>query len=321
MSEMHADRLRDRVIRDRNASQIRRLRMYAMLQMLGILGALLIVLAVLTGQDFWEDIFPLGGSAVYVILWSSAATLAVTGLSAWAMTFLQYGITSPSGALQLTRFLEIGGASNEFKENDHDDDHIDIEDDEDEELTTADNIIGRLTLEINDQGNRANLNLVIGGITAFLALALLVWTTVDTNIRLESAIKISSTAIVGDSLAAYLYWGPFISKIFMSSSAAFFAFFFLSTYRRNLAEIRYFHNELTNVEARVLAAELCGETSEGVATKLEILKSMGATERNFILRKGESTTDLAQKELDRKEVAAWADALFQAAKRAETRSP
>ncbi|QDH72090.1 hypothetical protein [Brevundimonas sp. M20] len=148
----------------------------------------------------------------------------------------------------------------------------------------------RLDLEIQNQDRKANLNLIIGGGGALLALAILV----------------ISVFLPPRAADPAMFWAVAGARAFLSLTASVFAFFFLSTYRRNLSESRYFHNELTNVEAKLLAIQLYSEVKlakpdRGDATMLEMLKGLASTERNFILRKGETTTDLHQKDIDRQE--------------------
>lgn len=74
------------------------------------------------------------------------------------------------------------------------------------------------------------------------------------------------------------------------------AFFFLSLYRTGLTESKYFENELTNMEARMMA--FLGACRSETKTALnDVLKDLARTERNFLLKRGESTVSLRQQEL------------------------
>jgi hypothetical protein len=148
-------------------------------------------------------------------------------------------------------------------------------------------MVGRLLAEIDNQARRANLNLVMGVFTAAVAIFVLVW--------------LAATAPPLPSMTPMTYWGAFASKLSLSTATSFFAYFFLATYRRNLNEIRYFQNELTNIQSRLFAVEAC-EPGKGDSTRLAILKMIAATERNFTLKRGETTVDLAHKRLDREEI-------------------
>lgn len=152
-------------------------------------------------------------------------------------------------------------------------------------------MVTRLKNEIRDQGKRANLNLGLGIIAAIISAGVLLWLTV----------LASNNDTPAQHHFIMRYWGGFASKVLLSSTFSLFAIFFLSTYRRNLSEIRYFHNELTNLDARLYAVKQC-EDAKSEATKMKILEGMGATERNFILKKGETTIDLLQKQMDHDDV-------------------
>lgn len=104
------------------------------------------------------------------------------------------------------------------------------------------------------------------------------------------------------------YSGAFLAKLALSVSANVFAFFFLATYRRNLSEIRYFHNELTNIQTRTLAVYVAAEKMLDKPLA-DALKALSATERNFVLKKGETTADLTVKGMDKEEVGALTAAL------------
>lgn len=157
--------------------------------------------------------------------------------------------------------------------------------------------VARLREELRAQGQRANLNLTVGLFAAVSAIGFLVWLAIITaDFLIPNA---SNTA--QPSFSTTIYWGSFASKIAVSISANIFAFFFLSTYRRNLNEIRYFQNELTNLESQFFSLFFAKEQGFEDAQK-KILMALSATERNFVLRKGETTTDIAMRRMDVDEV-------------------
>jgi hypothetical protein len=152
------------------------------------------------------------------------------------------------------------------------------------------NLLNRLRTEIREQGRRANTNLVVGIIAAAIGIALLLWLAIDT-----SEVASQNTNQINDG---YRFWSQFLSKSLMSLACNVFAFFFLSTYRRNLSEIRYFHNEMTNMQAKLIATRLTAAPGlEEVRQK--VILDLSAIERNFILKKGELTIDMGAREADR----------------------
>ena len=76
-----------------------------------------------------------------------------------------------------------------------------------------------------------------------------------------------------------------------------FAYFFLKLYRTSLAEIKYFQNEITNIEAKHLALTTAIQSSNTEYLK-EVIGGLLATERNHILSKDQTTVELEKARLD-----------------------
>lgn len=76
-----------------------------------------------------------------------------------------------------------------------------------------------------------------------------------------------------------------------------FSFFFLRLYKRNLEDVKYFHNERTNIDSKIIALKasiLLGKEE----LIMEIIKGFSTVERNFILKKDETTISLERVRLD-----------------------
>lgn len=145
----------------------------------------------------------------------------------------------------------------------------------------------RLKGEIESLGRRGNLSLVIGVITTSLAVLVLATTV------------LSTTQNVGtDSLISY-----YAPRITLSIFIEIFSFFFLRLYKSGLSEIKYFQNELTNLELKFIAIEKAAIFSSD-ETVSKVIMELITTERNFKLGKDESTVDLekykSEKESDKK---------------------
>lgn len=89
----------------------------------------------------------------------------------------------------------------------------------------------------------------------------------------------------------FLLW--FIPRLSIVIFIQVFAYFFLGLYRGNLVDIKYFNNELTNMEYKRMGAEVAlleGTSDNPLVPQLalELLK----VERNFVLKKGETAADL-----------------------------
>lgn len=168
----------------------------------------------------------------------------------------------------------------------------------------------RLEAEIRDQGRKASTNLSMGASTALLGIGFLIWLAFDTA-SLSRDLTSQIAAQTGEDMLGaanavphpMVYWGHFAAKVGLSFSANIFSLFFLSTYRRNLTEIKFFQNELTNVEMQLISLFFADEKKYPDAQK-KILQTLSGVERNSILKRGETTADIQLKEMDLQETAA-----------------
>ena len=90
-----------------------------------------------------------------------------------------------------------------------------------------------------------------------------------------------------------------------------FAYFFLGLYKSSLTEIKYFQNEITNIEAKYLAMDQAIILGDKPTIK-KLLDHISKTERNFILKKGESTTLLESEKLNAQQQTKLLDAVTKA---------
>lgn len=134
----------------------------------------------------------------------------------------------------------------------------------------------RLTEEIGALTRRGNLNLVIGGVTTILAVSLLGYVVLTAN---SNALELKD-----------FVW-HYIPRITVSVFIQIFSFFFLRLYRNSLEDIKYFQNELTNVDSRFASLEaalILGDKE--ILSK--VIEEVSCTDRNSRLKKGESTVAL-----------------------------
>lgn len=126
------------------------------------------------------------------------------------------------------------------------------------------------------------INLMIGFVTTFLAIFFLGYSLLGVQTQ-----NITPTD--------YLF--HFIPRLSLSILIEIFSFFFLRLYKSNLDDIKYFNNERTNIEMKIVAIKtsLSYDDKETVKSlMLELVK----TERNFILKKGESTVEIEKNKSD-----------------------
>lgn len=152
-------------------------------------------------------------------------------------------------------------------------------------LQFADGFRDRLMFEVRKLSGRANTNLFIGSITSIIGIAFLGFVLIGSG-RYE--IKLSAEGMSVQLAEYMLYYIPRLSLILLIEI---FSYFFLRLYKNSLEDIKYYHNELTNVDSSISALRLallidCRETISKLITHL--LK----IERNFVLKKGDTTVQL-----------------------------
>jgi hypothetical protein len=145
----------------------------------------------------------------------------------------------------------------------------------------------RLKLEIGDLGRRGNTNLAIGILTTIVGVSILGY------------VVYSSTGDTDD-----FGWKSGVHTILRISIALFiqtFAYFFLRLYKTSLDDIKYYQNEITNIESKWLAL-IAATNEKDKALMKSVIESLVKTERNFILKKGDSTLGLERERLEKNEI-------------------
>jgi ABC-type multidrug transport system fused ATPase/permease subunit len=90
----------------------------------------------------------------------------------------------------------------------------------------------------------------------------------------------------------------FIPRLSLVIFVEMFAYFFLALYKSTLSEIKYFQNELTNIESKYCALRIAIQVPCNNALE-KVIDQFACTERNHILKKGETTVLLEQHKLNR----------------------
>lgn len=124
----------------------------------------------------------------------------------------------------------------------------------------------RIDFLISNQEKKANINLFIGIIVAFLGVLFIIMNVLDypkNELNLYQLV---------------LYILPRLSIILIIET---FAYFFLRLYRLSLDEIKYLHNEATSIEHRLLALKVALEKNDEETIK-EIILALSKFEKNSI---------------------------------------
>lgn len=161
----------------------------------------------------------------------------------------------------------------------HQDDLVTFSDTNELKLLT----ISRLKIYLADLNRKANLNLISGLTFCLLGLGFIFY-----------------------SLIAYVPTNPpnfnntiiyFLPRITLTILIEVFSYFFLNLYRKNLEDIKSFQNEVTNLESKYLAIQYAFEANNG-QLKAKVIEKLMDTERNFILKKDETTIDLEKSRIE-----------------------
>jgi hypothetical protein len=128
-------------------------------------------------------------------------------------------------------------------------------------IETVENAKVRLQKEVFALGTRAHVNLVIGIIITVVGLFLL-WTFINEG-------------VFSSSDGAYV----FSARISLVLLIQVFSYFFLRLYKNGLDEIKYFQNEITNLDHFLTAIHMSKKT-EGDETVKLIINKMTSCDRN-----------------------------------------
>lgn len=141
----------------------------------------------------------------------------------------------------------------------------------------------RLAQEIQDLAKRGNLNLILGILTTIAGLSVLAYTVFKAPTSMEAPALLSH----------------FVPRVSLAILIEVFAYFFLRLYKQSLVEIKYFQNELTNVESKHLALEVAMRVDDPTL-RAKLAEVLSRTERNFILEKGQTTVDLERERISQR---------------------
>ncbi|WP_288462638.1 hypothetical protein [uncultured Chryseobacterium sp.] len=151
----------------------------------------------------------------------------------------------------------------------------------------------RIGFEIARLSKSANINLVFGSLSTLFAIGFLGYEVLYNPVKFSELIPLLS---------------HYIPRIAIVVFVEVFAFFFLKIYKANLNDIKYFHNEKTNIDLKLIAIKAALATKNEIIIQLSI-EELAKTERNFILKKGESTIEIEKERIEIKNSKNIIDAL------------
>ena len=158
--------------------------------------------------------------------------------------------------------------------------------------------IYRLTLELSALSRRGNLNLILGILTAVAGISLLGYFVYKLPMPTPGENFLTFTA----------YFIPRVSVVLL---VEIFSYFFLRLYSTSLIEIKYFQNEITNLEAKFLALRTALHSKKENLVG-NVIDELARTERNAIIRKGETTAAIERSRAEKDSVASISKTLTKA---------
>ena len=150
----------------------------------------------------------------------------------------------------------------------------------------------RLLSEVAALGRRGTANLVFGVLTTVAALGIL------SNLALNTIGPEAYRLVVPNGqLDLGVLTLMFVPKLSLAIFVQVFSLFFLRLYKAGFAEIKYFQNELTNLEVKYLGVVSAVLADDKEAVR-EASKSLLAVERNHVLSKGQTTIELEKYKIE-----------------------
>jgi hypothetical protein len=160
--------------------------------------------------------------------------------------------------------------------------------------------LARLSDQIVVLGSRANLALTTGVLFCVVGLTIL-WGTLS-NVEFS----------IGPSTLSSVYWAEFFRvfapRLSLVLIVEIIGFFFLKLFRAALDEVRLTQNEITNVEMKLISANLA--ISESRVDLPKVIHELATTERNMVIKKGQTTIELEKAKRVREVEGRYVDSLL-----------
>lgn len=138
----------------------------------------------------------------------------------------------------------------------------------------------RLESEIDRLNRRGGVNLTIGSTIALIGI-------------ISLAYFLHSTSDLAGGLSFFIHQLPKLSFVIV---VEIFAYFFLRLYKNGFDEIKYFQNEITNLEMKFMSLKYAQDFKNDNIIR-DLAMHLMKTERNFILEKGQTTVSIEKDRL------------------------
>lgn len=163
---------------------------------------------------------------------------------------------------------------------------------------------GRIEDELKRLIRSATTNLALGvaiAITGIIALSIFVFPNIANLFSPPTPLDFGTAT----TSAITFHYG---SRFSLVISIEILAYFFLRLHRSKLIEIKYYQNELTNLELKYISLSAALRANDP-NTFHQVIDTLSKTERNHILEKGQSTTELKKIEYENNQLIALTKAM------------
>ncbi|MBL0610281.1 hypothetical protein JD508_08400 [Aeromonas jandaei] len=162
----------------------------------------------------------------------------------------------------------------------------------------------RLQKEIELLTRGANIYITFGSAITVGAAAILFYTVTDLSSYFNNPFSDTKTALTSTD------WFSVISRFSIVVFVEVFAFYYLRLYRSTMDTVKYYQNEITNIEMRLMAIyslqTLATPDSVSAST---LISSLSHSERNFVIQKGQTTVDLEKQKIDSTQISSIFDGI------------
>jgi len=148
----------------------------------------------------------------------------------------------------------------------------------------------RLTIEISQLSRRANVYISIGTAITFVAGYFLYLAAQDSYESISSLTSTDPTQLIQPKFLATV-----IIKISIVVFIEIFAFYFLKLHKDLMENIKYYQNEITNIDLKIAGLSAAENSDECIKIAVEELLK---TERNFLIKDKHTTIELERRKQD-----------------------
>lgn len=151
-------------------------------------------------------------------------------------------------------------------------------------IKLSEHITSRLKNEIEQLTKRGNLYIAIGSIITITGGFILYFTVKDFIQSYANTNDINDTINKHDILSI-------TARVSIILFIEIFAYYYLKLYRNMMDNVKFYQNEISNMELKLLALHAIENSGNFEALKT-LTDELAKTERNFVINKGQTTVDI-----------------------------